>query len=128
MVCLLCDFKILLTVYNQSYNCQTSHYLGRNQLPKPFLMLPSLWFSITNEILTIPLTLVLFQFMVIIFVKLCILLGGFCAEFVTQPLSIERKAKKVTKKGSRQVSLKGTIPILRQQKVWVGGFGKCQLG
>ena len=91
-------------------------------------MLPSLWFSITNEILTIPLTLVLFQFMVIIFVKLCILLGGFCTEFVTQPLSIERKAKKVTKKGSRQVSLKGTIPILRQQKDWVGGFGKCQFG
>ena len=58
--------------------------------------------------------------MAIIFVKLCILLGGFCAEFVTQPLSIERKAKKVTKKGSRQVSLKGTIPILRQQKDWVG--------
>ena len=53
---------------------------------------------------------------------------GFCAEFVAQPLSIERKAKKVTKKGSRQVSLKGTIPILRQQKDWVGGFGKCQFG
>ena len=42
MVCLLCDFKILLTVFNQSYNCQTSHYLGRNWLPKPFLILPSL--------------------------------------------------------------------------------------
>ena len=42
MVCLLCDFKILLTVFNQSYNCQTSHYLGRNRLPKPFLILPSL--------------------------------------------------------------------------------------
>ena len=42
MVCLLCDFKILLTVFNQSYNCQTSHYLGRNRLPKAFLMLPSL--------------------------------------------------------------------------------------
>ena len=26
MVCSLCDFKILLTVFNQSYNCQTSHY------------------------------------------------------------------------------------------------------
>ena len=26
MVCLLCDFNILLTVFNQSYNCQTSHY------------------------------------------------------------------------------------------------------
>ena len=37
-----CDFKILLTVFNQSYNCQTSHYLGRNQLPNAFLMLPSL--------------------------------------------------------------------------------------
>ena len=42
MVCLLCDFKILLTVFNQSYNCQTSHYLGRNRLPNAFLMLPSL--------------------------------------------------------------------------------------
>ena len=42
MVCLLCDFKILLTVFNQSYNCQTSHYLGRNRLRKPFLILPSL--------------------------------------------------------------------------------------
>ena len=42
MVCLLCDFKILLTVFNQSYNCQTSHYLGRNWLPKTFLLLPSL--------------------------------------------------------------------------------------
>ena len=42
MVCLLCDFKILLTVFNQSYSCQTSHYLGRNQLPKPFLILHSL--------------------------------------------------------------------------------------
>ena len=76
MVCLLCDFKILLTVFNQSYNCQTSHYtevryvsflsdgfitgivvnpperklakrtyvhyLGRNWLPKPFLIFPSL--------------------------------------------------------------------------------------
>ena len=42
MVCLPCDFKILLTVFNQSYNCQTSHYLGRNLLPKVFLMLPSL--------------------------------------------------------------------------------------
>ena len=39
---LLCDFKIVLTVFNQSYNCQTSHYLGRNRLPKLFLMLPSL--------------------------------------------------------------------------------------
>ena len=43
MVWLLCDFKILLTVFNQSYNCPTSHYLGRNQLPKPFLILPSLY-------------------------------------------------------------------------------------
>ena len=42
MVCLLCDFRILLTVFNQSYNCQTSHYLGRNRLPKPFLILPFL--------------------------------------------------------------------------------------
>ena len=38
MVCLLCDFKILQTVFNQSYNCQTSHYLGRNGL----LILPLL--------------------------------------------------------------------------------------
>ena len=45
MVCLLCDFKILLTVFNQSYNCQTSHHLGRNRLPKPFLILPSLLLS-----------------------------------------------------------------------------------
>ena len=30
MVCLQCDFKILLTVFNQSYNGQTNHYLGRN--------------------------------------------------------------------------------------------------
>ena len=42
MVCLLCDIKILLIVFNKSYNCQTSHYLGRNWLPKPFLILPSL--------------------------------------------------------------------------------------
>ena len=42
MVCSLCHFKISLTVFNQSYNCQTSHYLGRNRLPKPFLILPSL--------------------------------------------------------------------------------------
>jgi hypothetical protein len=28
--------------FNQRYNCQTSHYLGRNRLPKPFLILPSL--------------------------------------------------------------------------------------
>ena len=32
----------MLTVFNQRYNCQTSHYLGRNQLPKSFLTLPSL--------------------------------------------------------------------------------------
>ena len=42
MVCLPCDFKILLKVFNQSYSCQTSHYLGRKWLPKPFLILPSL--------------------------------------------------------------------------------------
>ena len=30
------------SVFNQSYNCQTSHYLGRNWLLKPFLILPSL--------------------------------------------------------------------------------------
>ena len=35
-------FKILLTVFNQSYNCQTSHCLGRNLLPKPLPSLPSL--------------------------------------------------------------------------------------
>ena len=39
-------FKILLTVFNQSYNCQTSHYLGRNLLPKPLLSLPSLLLTI----------------------------------------------------------------------------------
>ena len=44
MVCLLCDFKVLLTGFNQSYNCQTSRYLGTNRLPKPFLILPSLVF------------------------------------------------------------------------------------
>ena len=38
-------FKILLTVFNQSYNCQTSHCLGRNLLPKPPLSLPSLVMS-----------------------------------------------------------------------------------
>ena len=48
MVCLLCDFKILLTVFNQSCNCQTSHYLGRNRLPKPFLILPSLVFKVAE--------------------------------------------------------------------------------
>ena len=42
MVCLLCDFKILQTVFNQSYNCQTRQYLGKNRLQKPFLILPSL--------------------------------------------------------------------------------------
>ena len=42
MVCLPSDFKILLTVFNQSYNCQTSHCLGRNLLPNSFLLLPSL--------------------------------------------------------------------------------------
>ena len=42
MFCLTCDFKIWLTVFNQRYNCQTSHYLGRNRLPNAFLMLPSL--------------------------------------------------------------------------------------
>ena len=42
MFYLPCDFKIWLTVFNQSYNCQTSHYLSRNQLPDAFLMLPSL--------------------------------------------------------------------------------------
>ena len=42
MGCLLCDFKILLTVFNQNYNCQTSHYLCRNRLPKPLLIFPFL--------------------------------------------------------------------------------------
>ena len=45
MVCLLSDFQILLTVFNQSHNCQTSHYLGRNRLLKTFLILPSLVWS-----------------------------------------------------------------------------------
>ena len=35
-------FHDFVTVFNQSYNCQTSHYLGRNQLPNAFLMLLSL--------------------------------------------------------------------------------------
>ena len=35
-------FQDFVTVFNQSYNCQTSHYLGRNQLPNAFLMLLSL--------------------------------------------------------------------------------------
>ena len=48
MVCLVYDFKILLTVFNQSYNCQTSHYLSRHRLPKPFLILPSLEREIDN--------------------------------------------------------------------------------
>ena len=30
-------FLDFVTVFNQSYNCQTSHYLGRNRLPKPRL-------------------------------------------------------------------------------------------
>ena len=50
MVCLLCDFKILLTVFNQSCNCQTSHYLGRNRLPKHLLMLPSLGSSYVRSL------------------------------------------------------------------------------
>ena len=33
MVCLLCGFKILLTVFNQSYNCLSSHYLVPRQKP-----------------------------------------------------------------------------------------------
>ena len=49
MVCLPCDFKTLLTVFNQSYNCQTSHYLGRNRLPKPLLMLPSLGHTVQSR-------------------------------------------------------------------------------
>ena len=56
MLCLPCDFKILLTVFNQSYNCQTSHYLGRNQVPKPFLILPPWSDSIYMFVLTIDLT------------------------------------------------------------------------
>ena len=35
-------FQDFVTVFNQSYNCQTSHCLGRNRLPKSLLMLPSL--------------------------------------------------------------------------------------
>ena len=50
MVCLLCDFKILLTVFNQSYNCQTSHYLGRNQLSKLFQILPSLGYMVDTAV------------------------------------------------------------------------------
>ena len=36
--------------FNYSYNCQTSHYLGRNWLQKPFLILPSLIHVIRFEI------------------------------------------------------------------------------
>ena len=54
MVCLLCDFKILLTVFNLSYNCKTSHYLGRNQLLKPFLILPFLPIIYLLNIFQIP--------------------------------------------------------------------------
>ena len=35
-------FQDFVTVFNQSYNCQTSHYLGRNRLPEPLLLLLSL--------------------------------------------------------------------------------------
>ena len=35
-------FLDFVTVFNQSYNCQTSHYLGRNWLPEPLLLLLSL--------------------------------------------------------------------------------------
>ena len=59
--------------------------------------------------------------MVIIFVKLCILLGGFCAEFVTQPLSIERKAKKVTKKRQQASELERDHPYITSAKV-LGGW------
>ena len=59
--------------------------------------------------------------MVIIFVKLCILLGGFCAEFVTQPLSIERKAKKVTKKRQQASELERDHSCITSGKV-LGGW------
>ena len=42
-------FLDFVTVFNQSYNCQTSHYLGRNRLPKPFLILPSLVSTLEKE-------------------------------------------------------------------------------
>ena len=35
-------FPNFVTDFNQSYNCQTSHYPGRNRLPNACLMLPSL--------------------------------------------------------------------------------------
>ena len=31
-------FLDFVTVFKESYNCQTSHNLGRNQLPKPLLL------------------------------------------------------------------------------------------
>ena len=34
-------FQNFVTVFNQSYNCQTSHYLGRNRLPNTCLIVLS---------------------------------------------------------------------------------------
>ena len=39
-------FLDFVTVFDQSYNCQTSHYLGRNRLPEPLLFLLSLFRTI----------------------------------------------------------------------------------
>ena len=40
-------FLDFVTVFNQSYNCQTSHYLGRNRLPEPLLLLLSLGMALS---------------------------------------------------------------------------------
>ena len=48
MFCLLCGFLDFVTVFNQSYNCQSSHYLGKNRVFRPsliFLCYNSLYFS-----------------------------------------------------------------------------------
>ena len=43
-------FQDFVTVFNQSYNCQTSHYLGRNRLPNACLIVLSyLVFGCTNR-------------------------------------------------------------------------------
>jgi hypothetical protein len=65
--------------------------------------------------------------MVIILVKLCILLVGFCAEFVTQLLSVERKAKKVTKKRQQASELKRDHPYITSAKGLGGWIWKMQV-
>ena len=43
-------FLDFVTVFIQSYNCQTSHYLGRNRLPKPLLLLLSLGLMVKSDV------------------------------------------------------------------------------